>query len=76
MHKYFQFYRPNNHNQSKPNGGVPQNNQGRANPNNKNTLKFENEFDFEQANSKFEELRTQLAKLKVGIEEVKPDQVI
>lgn len=68
------FYRPNN--QNKPNGGGPQNNPGRGNPNNKNTLKFENEFDFEQANSKFEELRTQLAKLKVGTEEIKnPEQV-
>ncbi|KAL7051052.1 hypothetical protein ACKWTF_004308 [Chironomus riparius] len=71
----FQFYRPNHHNQNKPNG-APQTNQGRTNPNNKNTLKFENEFDFEQANSKFEELRTQLAKLKVGTEENKPEQVM
>jgi protein LSM14 len=69
-----QFNRPNYNNQNKPNG-APQNNQGRANANNK-TLKFDNEFDFEQANSKFEELRTQLAKLKVGTEEIKPEQVI
>lgn len=45
--------------------------------NNKNTLKFENEFDFEQANSKFEELRSQLSKLKVGTEEVaKPTEQV
>lgn len=40
----------------------------------KNLLKFENDYDFEQANSKFEELRSQLSKLKVG-EEAKPEQV-
>lgn len=44
---------------------------------NRKPLKFENEFDFEQANSKFEELRSQLAKLKVGTEENKStEQVI
>lgn len=41
----------------------------------KNLLKFENDYDFEQANNKFEELRSQLSKLKVG-EEVKPEQVL
>lgn len=40
----------------------------------KNLLKFENDYDFEQANNKFEELRSQLSKLKVG-EEVKPEQI-
>lgn len=40
----------------------------------KNLLKFENDYDFEQANSKFEELRSQLSKLKVG-DEAKPEQV-
>lgn len=40
----------------------------------KNLLKFDNDYDFEQANSKFEELRSQLSKLKVG-EEVKPEQI-
>lgn len=65
---HFQYYRPN---QNKPNG--PQ----RGNNNNKTPLKFESEFDFEQANSKFEELRSQLAKLKVGLEENKnTEQVI
>lgn len=37
----------------------------------KTTIKFESDFDFEQANTKFEEVRLSLAKLKVG-EEVKP----
>lgn len=40
----------------------------------KNLLKFENDYDFEQANNKFEELRSRLSKLKVG-DEVKPDQL-
>lgn len=31
----------------------------------KNTLKFENDYDFEQANTEFEELRSQLAKTKI-----------
>jgi protein LSM14 len=54
-----------------------QNGQQRGNKS-QNTLKFDNEFDFEQANSKFEELRSQLAKLKVGSEENKqtPEQQV
>lgn len=40
----------------------------------KTTIKFESDFDFEQANTKFEEMRLSLAKLKVG-EEAKPEQV-
>jgi protein LSM14 len=32
----------------------------------KNTLKFENDFDFEQANKEFDTLRNQLAKTKIG----------
>lgn len=32
----------------------------------KSTLKFENDYDFEQANTEFEELRSQLAKVKVS----------
>ncbi|XP_055909927.1 protein LSM14 homolog A-like isoform X3 [Eupeodes corollae] len=40
----------------------------------KNTIKFEQDFDFEQANNKFEELRSQLAKLKVG-DEPKAEQI-
>jgi protein LSM14 len=32
----------------------------------KNTLKFENDFDFEQANKEFDTLRSQLAKTKIG----------
>lgn len=46
-----------------------QNNKGRP-----KTIKFESDFDFEQANTKFEEVRLSLAKLKVG-EEIKPEQV-
>ncbi|KAM7354811.1 LSM14 family protein trailer hitch isoform 7-T7 [Cochliomyia hominivorax] len=34
----------------------------------RNPIKFEQDFDFEQANTKFEELRSQLSKLKVGDE--------
>lgn len=65
-----------NNNQNKPNISGPQQQQQNPRPNTKQ-LKFENEFDFEQANSKFEELRTQLSKLKVGVtEEAKaPEQV-
>lgn len=40
----------------------------------KNAIKFLQDFDFEQANVKFEELRSQLSKLKVG-EEPKTEQV-
>ncbi|XP_041564297.1 protein LSM14 homolog B isoform X2 [Drosophila elegans] len=45
-----QGYRPQSANQNKP----------------RNKIKFEGDFDFEQANNKFEELRSQLAKLKVA----------
>ncbi|CAH1170306.1 unnamed protein product [Phaedon cochleariae] len=31
----------------------------------RNTLKFENDYDFEQANTEFEELRSQLVKVKI-----------
>lgn len=31
----------------------------------KNTLKFDSEYDFEQANTEFEELRSKLAKVKL-----------
>jgi hypothetical protein len=40
-------------------------------PRNKNTLKFDNDYDFEQANTEFEELRSQLAKTKISEPEVK-----
>ena len=40
-------------------------------PRNKNTLKFDNDYDFEQANTEFEELRSQLAKTKISDGEVK-----
>ncbi|XP_063827929.1 protein LSM14 homolog B-A [Ostrinia nubilalis] len=42
-------------------------------PRNKNTLKFDNDYDFEQANTEFEELRNQLAKTKISDAEVKPE---
>lgn len=48
-----------------------QNNKGRP----KTTIKFESDYDFEQANSKFEELRLSVAKLKVTEEAAKPEQV-
>lgn len=32
----------------------------------KNIIKFENDFDFEQANKEFDTLRSQLAKTKIG----------
>lgn len=38
----------------------------------RNVLKFESDYDFEQANNKFEELRLQLTKLKVGEEQKAP----
>lgn len=41
----------------------------------RNVLKFENDYDFEQANNKFEELRSQLSKIKVS-EETKVAQVV
>lgn len=31
----------------------------------KNTLKFDNDYDFEQANTEFEELRSQLGKVRL-----------
>ncbi|XP_037933379.1 protein LSM14 homolog B-like isoform X2 [Teleopsis dalmanni] len=42
--------------------------------NNKNTIKFEQDFDFEQANNKFEELCSKLTKCKMG-EEPKTEQI-
>ncbi|CRK92681.1 CLUMA_CG006315, isoform A [Clunio marinus] len=62
--------RPQQNNQNKQNS-VPQQLRANSKP-----LKFENEFDFEQANSKFEELRSKLAKLKMASEDPKStDQV-
>ncbi|KAJ8715941.1 hypothetical protein PYW08_013226 [Mythimna loreyi] len=45
-------------------------------PRNKNTLKFDKDYDFEQANTEFEELRSQLAKTKIseGSSEVKVEE--
>lgn len=34
-------------------------------PRSRNTLKFDNDYDFEQANTEFEELRSQLGKVKI-----------
>lgn len=43
-------------------------------PKPKNRLKFENDYDFEQANTEFEELRSQLSKVKIdGVEIEKKD---
>lgn len=38
-------------------GAFPQNQAGNAGGKPKNTLKFDNDYDFEQANTEFEELR-------------------
>jgi len=53
-----QGYRPMNQNQT----GLNPNQQGGKK---KNTLKFDNDYDFDKANTEFEELRSQLSKLKV-----------
>lgn len=55
-------------------GSGPQNQQQtNANANKKNTLKFDEEYDFDKANSEFEELRSKTAKLKIADgEEEKP----
>ncbi|KAI5637873.1 scd6-like sm domain-containing protein [Phthorimaea operculella] len=45
-------------------------------PRNKNTLKFDNDYDFEQANTEFEELRSQLAKAKISDAEPKIEQLV
>lgn len=39
---------------------------GQGRPPKSNPIKFEGDYDFEQANNKFEELRLELAKLKVA----------
>ncbi|XP_015587646.1 protein LSM14 homolog B isoform X1 [Cephus cinctus] len=56
-------------------GGFRPNQPGNANIKPKNTLKFDNDYDFEQANTEFEELRSQLAKTKIdaGTENEKKD---
>ncbi|KAL2718745.1 protein LSM14 A-like isoform X1 [Vespula squamosa] len=46
-------------------GGFRANQPGNAGAKSKNTLKFDNDYDFEQANTEFEELRSQLAKTKI-----------
>lgn len=42
-----------------------QQNTSTTGPRPKNTLKFDNDYDFEEANTHFEELRSQFVKLKV-----------
>ncbi|XP_011161848.1 protein LSM14 homolog A isoform X2 [Solenopsis invicta] len=50
------------------------NNTGAKPKNTERTLKFENDYDFEQANTQFEELRSQLAKTKIdGADNEKKD---
>lgn len=46
-------------------GGFRNNQPGNTGAKPKNTLTFDNDYDFEQANTKFEELRSQLAKTKI-----------
>uniref|UniRef100_A0A6M2DUL7 Uncharacterized protein n=1 Tax=Xenopsylla cheopis TaxID=163159 RepID=A0A6M2DUL7_XENCH len=46
-------------------GNYRQQNTSASGPRPKNTLKFENDYDFEEANTQFEELRSQFGKLKV-----------
>ncbi|XP_020286424.1 protein LSM14 homolog A-A isoform X2 [Pseudomyrmex gracilis] len=56
-------------------GGFRANQAGNTGANKpKNTLKFDNDYDFEQANTEFEELRSQLAKTKIdGTDNEKKD---
>ncbi|RLU18589.1 hypothetical protein DMN91_008946 [Ooceraea biroi] len=55
-------------------GGFRTNQVGNAGTKPKNTLKFDNDYDFEQANTEFEELRSQLAKTKIdGADNEKKD---
>lgn len=49
----------------RPRGATP-NRAGAPTPRKKNLLKFESEYDFDKANSEFEELRNKLTKLKVS----------
>ncbi|XP_037809372.1 protein LSM14 homolog B-A isoform X5 [Lucilia sericata] len=65
---------PNNNNNMRSRGGGringfrSANGPGGMQKPSRNPIKFEQDFDFEQANTKFEELRSQLSKLKVGDE--------
>ncbi|XP_012231637.1 protein LSM14 homolog B isoform X2 [Linepithema humile] len=55
-------------------GGFRTNQAGNAGAKPKNTLKFDNDYDFEQANTEFEELRSKLAKTKIdGTDNEKKD---
>lgn len=74
-----QHHQNNTNQQQNAQGGVgkPMNAAQNGGPRNaKPPLKFENDYDFEQANTKFEELRSQLAKLKVGEELKQTEQVL
>lgn len=57
----------------RPPPGNPQNTGPGQKP--RNTLKFDNDYDFEQANTEFEELRSQLAKVKITEENKTPTTV-
>lgn len=46
--------------------GRPGGQQGMGGQRPKNILKFENDYDFEQANTEFDKIRTQLAKVKIA----------
>lgn len=46
-------------------GGIQQQ-PGQAKPKSGTTLKFDNDYDFEVANTQFEELRSQLSKVKIS----------
>ncbi|CAO1340886.1 unnamed protein product, partial [Diamesa serratosioi] len=73
-----QHHQNNINQQQNAQGGVgkPINTVQNGGPRNaKPPLKFENDYDFEQANTKFEELRSQLAKIKVGEELKQTEQV-
>lgn len=55
-------------------GGFRTNQAGNAGAKPKNTLKFDNDYDFEQANTEFEELRSKFAKTKIdGTDNEKKD---
>lgn len=46
--------------------GRPQGQQGIVSGRPKNILKFENDYDFEQANTEFDKIRVQLSKVKIA----------
>lgn len=54
---------PGNFNRAPGSGQAQQN---KNNTGKQNTLKFEEEYDFDKANSEFEELKNKTAKLKIS----------